>query len=462
MNHKCVQAEVDLIKIADNKLLQMEPLPYLGLGYIAACLEKNGVNSKIIDAAFENRGRGDILDQINEFTAKIYGITSLTPEITKAHSLALAIKKAIPGSVIIVGGSHVSALPEETLREFSAFDFVVVGEGEYTMLELVAKLKNKDTDFSGVKGIAYRENGKIKINPKRDWIASLDDLPFPAWHLYPNIKNQRVFSLITSRGCPFRCIFCSRALGDKIRLRSAKNVINELLWLTTEFNVKYICFEDENFTYDTQRTEEILKFMIESGMSKKVEWYAVTRADLINFELLKMMKEAGCRDLGFGIESGNKEILNKLKKGVTLKQAAHGIDLAKKAGIRTQGYFILGNPNETIQTANETINFAVKLNPHRAEFFIMTPYPGTEVADFAKNNQEGYAGLSTDWPFYLKGLGVTEYKNIGRKKIKLLQLKAYFLFYIRTFRLKELFILFYRRRKSLFYQILKLTGIKNG
>jgi len=253
--------------------------PILGLGYIASNLNKEGINCAIIDDSYQNLGIARLLDVLKTYDAKIFGITSLTSEIIKAHSLALAIKKAIPGSVIIAGGNHISTLPEETLREFSAFDFVVVGEGEYTALELVTKLKNKDTDFSGVKGIAYRESGKIKVTPKRDWITSLDDLPFPAWHLYPNIKNQKVFSLITSRGCPFRCIFCNRALGDTVRCRSLENVMEEIEWLITDFGAKIICFEDDNLIFKNERTERFLDICIKKEISKKITWHAQFRAD---------------------------------------------------------------------------------------------------------------------------------------------------------------------------------------
>ena len=446
---------IDLILIepVDNRFGDWKLLPVLGLAYIAAYLKKNNIETLIIDPAFDDLTLSGILQRLKIFNARIFGITALTQEINYAHKLAAKIKSQFPESIIIIGGPHVSALPEETLREFSAFDFVVVNEGEYTMLELVTKLKNKDADFSDIKGIAYRENGKIKVNPKRDWIVSLDDLPFPAWDLYPNLKNYKKFPILASRGCPFGCEFCVRATGDKAKFRSLQNIMQEIEWLIDEFNATYLSFEDEILTFKDKRTNEFLDMLIEKKISKKIKWFAQTRADLADFELFKKMKEAGCETIGIGVESGNAEILKKIRKGIKLEDATRAIEFCKKLKIRSQAYFILGNVDENVKNINETINFAARLNPYRVEFEIMIPYPGTQIMELARQNRGGYDSLSYDWQSYNKSLGAMRFSNIGNKRMKLMQFKSYVIFFLKNLRFKDLLIFFWKRKISFLIQI---------
>ncbi len=366
--------------------------PHLGLAYIAAYLKSKGVNCSSIDGKFERVDMQEVRRRLCLLSPDIVGVTAMTHEISQASHVAEMAKKDFPGVLTVVGGPHATALPAQTLVQYPAFDVAVFGEGEYTFLELaLATASNKS--FENIKGIVYRTTNGIHQNEPREPINNLDELPFPAWELYPKSK---VYPLITARGCPFRCNFCMRVMGNRVRKRTPHNVVAELQGCVNTYSPKLIHFMDETFTLDKRYLNELLDLMREKGVHQRIEWDAQTRPDFCDYELLRKMKATGCTWIGLGIESGNEKILRASGKGTTLNQVTNAVKAVKKAGLKIDGYFILGHPFETFKTAKDTIDLATKLNTTRATFGLMTPYPGTEIFEMARDGRGGYRLLSNN------------------------------------------------------------------
>jgi len=400
--------------------------PRLGLGYLAAYLTNQDINVEIIDAKFQGLNFRQVIDRIKERPADLIGITALTPEIVDAATLATGLKQELPDSLIVIGGPHANALPVQTLQEFPWFDFLVYGEGEITLYELVLALGGKKT-MEEVKGLVFRGNG-IKLNEPRPYLNNLDELPFPAWHLLPRAEQ---YPILAARGCPFRCIFCARTLGNKVRLRSPRNIVDEMEVLYENYHPGSIGFNDDTFGMNRRHSHELFDLIKERGLATKVKWYVETRVDVVDFEFLRRLKEAGCPTIGFGIESGNEKALDAIGKGTTLEQAERAVTLAKKARLRTHSFFILGHPYETEQTARDTIDFALRLNTSRANFGIMVPYPGTEIARMVERGEGNYRVLSRDWADYGKQIGnVLELTALSRTRLEQLQFTGYVKFYL--------------------------------
>jgi anaerobic magnesium-protoporphyrin IX monomethyl ester cyclase len=448
-------SEVVLIKTAPEKILQGQwyHMPLLSLGYMAAVLERNGVEVTIIDSQFEGLTLAQTIDRARRTGATIFGITAMTHEVRRAHEVAAAIKETIPNSIVILGGPHGTALPMKTMEDFPAFDYLVIGEGESTIIELVDALK-PDSELDGIKGLAFRRNGSIIVNEKRGWIEDLDSLPFPAWHLYPPARAYPVF---TARGCPFKCAFCMRVLGTKVRYRSTQNIVDELQWLSDNFHPRRFVIQDETFTMNLKRTREMADSIIERGLHKRMKWDIQTRVDLSDYDLFRRLTDAGCDLVGLGIESGNDAVLQRIGKGVSTEQAEKAVRAAKKAGLMTSAYYIIGHPSETREDILETINFATKLNTTEVVFGLMVPYPGTEIYQMATNKQGGYRLISRDWSDFDKHLGnALELENLNRRSMELLQIRAYLTFYLKNLRFFDLLKYMFEKRRAILYIMRKI------
>ena len=448
-------SKIVLIKTAPEKILQGQwyHMPLLNLGYLAAVLEQKGVDVRVIDAQFESLGLAKTVERARKAGAKMFAITAMTHEIHRAHEVAEAIKEVVPGAVVIVGGPHPTALPVRTMEEFPSFDYLIVGEGELTLAKLVEGLENK-ADISTIHGLVYRKDGKVVENEPRTWIKDLDTIPFPAWHLYPRSDEYPVF---TSRGCPYRCYFCMRILGSHVRFRSVENVMEELTYVYENFKPSKITFYDETFTVNEKRTRELMEAIIKSGLHRKIKWYIQTRVDLVDYSLFRKMKEAGCHGIGFGIESGSDSILKEVGKKITTEQAREAVRQAKKAGVETSGYFIIGHPNETKEDILNTIDFAAKLNTTQVAIGIMVPYPGTDIYDMAINGQCGYKVISSDWTDFNKHLGnALELQQLDRRSLELLQMRAYLVFYLRNLRFLSLIGYIFEKRAAIFFMVKKV------
>lgn len=408
--------------------------PRLGLAYLAAYLERQGVQTEVIDAKFEGLSFSQVVDRGKKQTPDLVGITAFTPDIVDAARLATDLKRELPHTPVVIGGAHATALPVQTMEQFHCFDFLIYGEGEITLNELVLALSGKKA-MEDVRGLVFRSK-EIKQNEPRPLITNLDELPFPAWHLFPPLRQYPVLS---SRGCPFKCVFCSRVLGNKLRLRSAQNIIDELQSIYDNYHPERISFHDDTFGINHRHTYELLDLIIKSGLSKKVKFDVTTRVDTVNYELLKKLKEAGFTAVGLGIESGNQQILNNIGKGITLEQSEKAAAAAKKAGVHTNAFFILGHPNETRETIRDTIKFAAKLDTTRVNFGIMVPYPGTEVARLAEKGEGNYRLLSNNWADYGKQVGAAlEMRDISRRELERLQLRGYIEFQLHNISLSKL------------------------
>jgi len=404
--------------------------PPLGLAYIASVLRKHGHTVNIIDSVIQephgyNLGENihlgadwdTITGQISSYNPDIVGISSMfTSQAECMHHVARLVKGVDTNLVTIVRGTHPSALPKETLKDKN-IDFVVIGEGENTMLKLVEGLSNK-LPLEEIEGIGYRQNGQIVINAKAGFIENLDELPFPAWDLLqmkeyaklvvghgPFILQTPFFSVITSRGCPGRCIFCSihSVYGYQWRARSAKNVVDELETLKKVYGINQVDFEDDNLLLNRKRVEALCDEIVKRKL--EISWGTPNGIAInhVDYNLLNKMKGAGCFCLSFGIESGNEHIRNKvIRKPISVKHARKVISWCKELNIWAHGLFILGLPGENEKTFRETINFAKWLDLDSSSFFIATPFPGTEL--LALCEEKGY--LEED--FDLNKLRITD------------------------------------------------------
>jgi len=419
--------------------------PHLGLGYLAANLEKNGFDEiLIIDAKLERKNINDVLCDLQLFHPEVLGITAMTHEIVQASKLGEQAKKLLPHCKTIIGGVHTSILPQQTLEEFPAFDYGISNEGEITLPLLIGALTQKN-DLDKIPSLSYRSDGFVKTTPSSDWMHDLDSIPFPAWNRFP---KAREYPILTSRGCPFQCNFC-HPYGQKVRYRSPENVIEELDWVVSEFKPDIINVYDETFGIDQERTFKLLDLMIKHAIPQRTRWWAYTRVNVATDDLLRKMKDAGAFMIGFGIETGNEEILKKSKKNIKLKRAEELVSIAKKIGLKTQTYFILGHPYETLETINDTIDFAIKLNGDLTCFGIMVPYPGTKIYEMAKNGEGGYRLIAKTWNDYNKQIGnALELVSIPRKKIERLQMFAYLKVFLKNHRYWDLvkFCWGYRRQ----------------
>lgn len=372
--------------------------PPLGIAYVAATLEEEH-DVQILDTQALNLTLNEIKKSIRRFNPDIVGITCMTPTIHASLEISKLVKEISEDIITVLGGPHMSIFPKETLT-YDHVDFGVVGEGEVVFPQLISALEGKKK-IKNVDGLVFKNDGRIKFNPPRRYVKDLDSLPFPARHLLPykkyfSILADRPFTtLITSRGCPFNCAYCFKDIFSRImRFRSPKNVVDEIE-LCLKMGIKEIWFYDDVFTLDKKRVIKICSEIVKRGL--KFRWTAVTRVDLVDYEVLKKMKKAGCYRIRYGVESGSQEVLNSMKKGISLERVKKTFELTKKVGIETFAFFMLGYPTEDKEKIKKTINFALKLNPDWAMFSNTVPFPGTELLEQAYEE-----GLLVDKDYWKK------------------------------------------------------------
>ncbi|MCK9582758.1 MAG: B12-binding domain-containing radical SAM protein [Endomicrobiales bacterium] len=375
-------------------------LPSLGIAYIASCLEKHGYAVSILDCTAEKLGLFAIekrLFDIQSFPAFI-GITSTTPLITHALKVAEICKKISPKTTIIFGGVHPTVLPDDVLSN-ACVDIVVRGEGEMTMLELVS-----GKAIETILGVSYKKDGRIVHNAERPLIADINEIPPPAYHLLPmkkyfpavgSYRQLPAMSIFATRGCPGRCTFCYRTFQGKVRKRSPENIFNEIKLLHREYGIMEIAFYDDAFTAFHDTVTGLCDQLIKSKLN--ISWSCFTRVDLINEDMMRIMKKAGCHLILFGVESADPTILKNIRKNIDLAKVIEMVKKARRVGINTRASFMLGNPGENEETIRKTIDFAFKLDPDQVHFNITTAYPGTELFCWAKDN--GYLS-DLDWSKY--------------------------------------------------------------
>ena len=359
--------------------------PPLGLLYIAATLEKEGHQVQILDSQALNLMTQETKKEIRKAKPDIVGITAMTPTVKGAFEAARLSKEIYPDVPTVLGGVQLSLYSEATVSN-QYVDFGINGEGEHVMIDLLKAL-NSGKDFSKITGLIYKENGKVKTNGFRI-VEDLDSLPFPARHLVRTgdyscvIAKDPMTTLMTSRGCPYRCGFCFKGPTDtKLRFRSPKNVVDEIEECINKYKVKEIMFYDDTFTADRKHAMGICDEIIKRGI--KISWETPTRVNCIDEELLKKMEEAGCIRLRLGVESGNDEILKIMRKGTNKEMVKKAFTMLRKTKIESFAYFIIGYVHENEQTIRDTINFAKELNSDWVMFTIATPLPQTPLFDEA-------------------------------------------------------------------------------
>jgi radical SAM superfamily enzyme YgiQ (UPF0313 family) len=410
-------------------------VPPLNLMYLASVLEKVSRSVKIIDDNLYEIGAERIAKFISKFDPLVVGVTAATATLKSALRYIELIKKLLPDALTVIGGPHVTFLPLETLRGSEGLDVVVIGEGEETITDLVENFEKKGVKgLDDVRGIAYKRGKKLKINPVRPPIGDLDSIPFPARHLVA-FESYKLFdtgigSMITSRGCVFACGFCSSSLmmGKRFRTRSPENVVDEMEELVYKYRIKDIEFLDDIFILNKKRAHAIAEEIKKRKLD--VRYVASSRVDMLDPELLLQLRKSGLDSMYYGVESGSQQILNLMKKQITLRQAEDAVKVTKRMGIKVITSFILGYPGETIEDLDRTIDFSIKLDPDYAQYSILTPYPGTPI--YYELKEKGLLDTE-DWDKYTVLDPVIKYERLGLSKelVKKKLIEAYLRFYTR-------------------------------
>jgi len=415
------------------------PFALLGLGYLGAILEKNQYEVDVIDCQVLKLSYEEFKSELSKRQPNIVGITSTTLTYKPGLQIAKIAKEVCPNCLTVIGGPHVTFWDNEALQECPALDIIVRKEGEYTLLELVQKVE-AGKSFGDVLGITYRKDGKIVRTPDRPYIEDLDSLPFPARHLWPMERLREyedILYLAASRGCVFWCEFCAtvRMHGRKFRMRSPKNIVDELEFLHKTYGVNKFTFCDDAFTVDQPRIEELCKGIIDRKL--KIRWNCGTRVDMVTRELLVKMKEAGCISVWFGVESGSQQVLDAMKKGISTEQTIQVLGWVRELELKPVPNVMLGFPGETKETAWKTIKFVEKISPDEVGFYnVATPFPGTPMYDLVKKN--GWLRV-TDFDKYDTTRPIFETPWLSMKELREIREQAFHHFYLRpTYVLKNL------------------------
>ncbi|MCP2519633.1 B12-binding domain-containing radical SAM protein [Candidatus Aminicenantes bacterium AC-708-M15] len=377
-------------------------LPPLGLLYIGAILEKNGINVKIVPSDVLNLGWNDIKKEILDYKPDIIGVTSTTENRFQSFKVVKIAKRTFPKALTVLGGPHASMAAEDTLSHLPELDVVVRGEGELTMLELCEKWNGRRDEaiLSSIQGISYRIDNRIFSNPSRPPIHDLDSLPFPARHLVPDEKYKlyvnipgkgkyKVANIMTSRGCPFNCNFCATPInwGRRVRMRSPENVVAEIEYVIEKYGAKFIWFFDDTFNANPKRVSDICDLIIKKNLD--ISWSCEVRVDLLDKALLSKMKKAGLHYLFFGIEAGSERVRREIiHKNIDIQDVENVVEWCNELNIIPTIFFIFSHPTETWEEAKETIylmeKFKTKADLSSA---ILHIYPGTPLEKYARENK---------------------------------------------------------------------------
>ena len=429
----------------------------LGIGYLAAVLEKNQYDVEVIDYQGLNPTRKQLEAELIKSHPDVVGVTTSTLTYNPALDIVKAAKEVLPNCLTILGGPHVTVLDEQTLSEAPEADVIVRGEGEQTMLEHADLASKSELKKLGqVEGITFRNGEKTFQTPNRTFIQDLDQLPHPAYKYFP-LDSYRVFGklflpIITSRGCPFQCAFCtsSRMFGKQFRARSPKNIVDELEMLRDVYGADAFTFYDDTLTLERNRIFEICELIKNRKIG--IPWDCQTRVDQVSKEVLTKMRETNCQQIFFGVESGCQEILDALRKKTSIEQNANAIKWAKDAGLFVAISVMVGYPGETTDTLKQTLDFVRKTKPDDVYLCVATPYPGTELRRLVEDMG---LEMSTDWGLYDTITPVFENPLLPAEEIRRIRTEFYDSFYSPMYVLRHLF-------KSNFYgRIMARTAVNH-
>lgn len=378
------------------------PFLPLGIGYLAAYLEKYGYEVHVIDCQVDYPSPKQLAAEFDKYKPDLVGLTCATLTYKPALEIVKIAKEARPDALTVMGGPHVTVLDEETMSEPEAPDVVARGEGEQTLLELAQYASNpKQSNLDKIDGVTFKKDGKLVRTKNREFIQNLDDLPHPAYDHFElrgyKFAGKMYLPIITSRGCPFNCAFClaSQMCGRGFRARSPKKVVDELEWLRDEWGADAFAFYDDTFTFDKQRAYDICQEIINRKIT--LPWDCRTRVDQVTVEMLGKMKRANCKLIHYGVESGSQKMLNLMRKGTTVEQNTHALKLTKEAGIGAAISVVVGYPGETPEMLQQTVDFMNKTKPDYVYMCQAIPYPGTEMAEELR--RLGWE-MDPDWNHY--------------------------------------------------------------
>jgi radical SAM superfamily enzyme YgiQ (UPF0313 family) len=394
------------------------PSPPLGLAYLGSALEAAGVEIKILDLVVYPYSRKILESLLKDFKPQMVGITAVTMTFDNAIGVIKDIRAIDPNVLTVMGGPHVTFCAPDTLEEYPELDVIVLGEGETTIVEL-AQAADRRQQWDDINGIVFRKGSDICHTAAREFVQDLNTLPAPARHLLALGRYRALgmpISMTTSRGCPFKCIFCvgRKMVGAKVRYRNPVEVADELEYLgTLKFN--QINIADDLFTANKNHCLAVCDEIIKRGLT--IKWTSFARVDTVSEELLKRMKAAGCSAVSFGIESANPDILKTIKKGITLQQVVEAVDACNRAGVIPHASFILGLPGETPDTIKETLDFGKRLKSVGLSygFHLLAPFPGTAVRE--QSHDYGIRILTNDWTEYHANRAIVETPAVNRQML---------------------------------------------
>ncbi len=356
-------------------------IPHAGMAYLAAFLEKAGHTAEIADMRVDP-GDASLFATIESFKPGLIGLSTASIGYKMSYEIADSIKKRYPKITLAVGGSHVSTVYSKVLEETSV-DYAAYGEGEQTFIALA----NKEAPEK-IKGLIWRRNGEVVMNPPAPLAKNLDEFPYPAYEKFKLGKFlEKRIPIVSSRGCPNRCIFCSIQLvmGHPFRARSPENVVDEIEhWTKKGYDT--FEFSDDNFSFNMPRAERICDLIIERGLKIKMIFGNGLRADRVDENLLAKLKKAGCIWIAYGLESSDPNSLALLKKDLSLDKLKSSVEITKRLGIPTQVNFIIGCPGQTFETFRKDLEFAETLGIDQVRFYNLIPYPGTEMFEWIQQN----------------------------------------------------------------------------
>lgn len=384
--------------IASPYPLEEFPSPPLGICYVAGACEAAGAQVKIFDYIVSQYDPEKLKKQLDEFAPDIVGATSVTLNFPAAAEIIKRVKQHRPSAVTIMGGPHVSFAAESSLRDYPEIDVIFIGEAERSLRQWLPVHRDR-ASWGAIKGLAYWDDGQFVFTGQGDFIEDLNAIPLPSRHLLPISKYQALgfpISIITSRGCPNKCIFClgRKMVGFKSRYRDPKLVADEIeTILSLGFN--RINIADDLFTANKKRVYAFCEEILNRGI--RFDWSAFARVDTVHEETLRLMRQAGCDAVSFGIETGNPEMLKTIRKGITLDQARHAVSLCKRVGIQAHASFMIGLPGESHQTMSDTLEFAKELKIEHG-YHMLAPFPGTTVRENVKDYDIEI--LTDDWARY--------------------------------------------------------------
>ncbi len=404
----------------------------LSLANIGAVLEKNGHEVRLVDCPAEGIAWGLLEDLVNSSRPEAVIWSTGTPSIQDDLEVASIVKKCNSKIFTGVFGTHVTVLDRQCMDAFPDVDCIIRNEPEITAGELINSLA-AGRNPEGIEGLTFRNSaGDIIVNSPRPFIQDLDVLPFPAWHLVNldryrlPLQGRRFLMVAPLRGCPFNCSFCTcqTYYGKRLRKRSVKNVIEEIIYDSERFKINDFFIWAETFVVDKEYVASLCRAIIEKGLS--ISWTSNSRVDTVDPDLLWLMARAGCWMISFGIESGNQRILDGVGKGTNLKQAREAVRSAREAGIKTVGHFILGLPGETKESMEETIKYACSLGLDLAQFYCAVPFPGSRLYDHAL--EEGWI-TSNDYSSFKQDYALMRLPTVTPEEVSKYRDLAYRKFY---------------------------------